>query len=99
MSPSFIVNEEDLFDEFACVKKYCESKFEVLSELKNRSISEKLCEMFAHFTKQDIHAENLQCLVSFCLALPGCNAAVERVFSLMNALWTDEKKKDLKLRQ
>jgi hypothetical protein len=25
------------------------------------------------------------------LALPGSNAAVERVFSLINALWTDEK--------
>jgi hypothetical protein len=40
--------------------------------------SEKWCEMFAQFTKQDINAENLKCLVSFCLALPGCNAAVER---------------------
>jgi hypothetical protein len=47
--------------------------------------------MFAHFTKQDINAENLKCPVSFCLALPGCDAAVERVFSLINALWTDEK--------
>jgi hypothetical protein len=54
MSPNFAVNEEDLFGEFACVKKYCESKFEVWSELKNQSISEKWCEMFAHFTKQDI---------------------------------------------
>jgi hypothetical protein len=53
--------------------------------------SEKWCEMFPHFTKQDINAENLKCLVSFCLALPGCNAAVEHVFSLINALWTDEK--------
>jgi hypothetical protein len=54
-------------------------------------LSDKWCEMFAHFTKQDISAESLKCLVSFCLALPGCNAAVERVFSLLNALWTDEK--------
>jgi hypothetical protein len=76
VSPNFTVNEEDLFDEFACVKKYCESKLEVWSELKNQSTSEKRCEMFAHFTKQDINTENLKCLVSFCLALPGCNAAV-----------------------
>jgi hypothetical protein len=60
--------------------------------------SEKWCEMFAHFTKQDINTENLKYPVSFCLALPGCNAAVERVFSLINALWTDEKT-DVKLRQ
>jgi hypothetical protein len=25
------------------------------------------------------------------MALPGSNAAVERVFSVINALWTDEK--------
>jgi hypothetical protein len=44
------------------------------------SFSEQWCEMFVHFTKQDINAENLKCPVSFCLALPGCNAAVKRVF-------------------
>jgi hypothetical protein len=98
VSPNFTVNEDDLFDEFACVKKYCESKFEVWSELKDQSISEKWCEMFAHFTKQDINAENLKCLVSFCLALPRCSAAVECVFSSINVLWT-KKKTDLKLRQ
>jgi hypothetical protein len=90
------VNEEDLFDEFASVKKYCESKFEVWSELKDQSVSEKWCEMFVHFTRHDINAENQKCLISFCLALPGSNAAVERVFSLINALRTDEKKNRLR---
>jgi hypothetical protein len=47
--------------------------------------------MFAHFTKQGINSRNIKCLVSFCLALPGTNAAVEHVFSLINAIWTDEK--------
>jgi hypothetical protein len=45
VSPNFTVNEEDLFDEFASVKKYCESKFEVWSEMKDQSVSEKWCEM------------------------------------------------------
>jgi hypothetical protein len=63
----------------------------VWSELKDQSVSEKWCEMFAHFTKQDINAENQKCLVSFCLALPGSNVAVERVFALINTLWTDER--------
>lgn len=47
--------------------------------------------MFAYFTKQNVNAVNIKCLVSFCLALPGSNAAVERVFSIINALWSDEK--------
>jgi hypothetical protein len=58
----------------------------------------KLCEILDNFTKQDINADNLKCLINFCSALPGCDAAVERGFSLINALWTDEKT-DLKLRQ
>lgn len=38
VSPNFTVNEGDLFDDlFACIKTYCESKFEVSSELKDRS--------------------------------------------------------------
>lgn len=47
--------------------------------------------MFTHFTKQDMNAENLKRLVSFCLPLLEFNAAVKCVLSLINALWTDEK--------
>jgi hypothetical protein len=65
----------------------------VWSEQKDQSVSEKWCEMFAHFTKQGINSRNIKCLVGFCLALPGTNAAVERVFLLINAIWTDEKNK------
>lgn len=33
----------------------------------------------------------LRTLLEYCLCLPGTNALVERVFSLMNKIWTAEK--------
>jgi hypothetical protein len=47
--------------------------------------------MLAHFTKENINAVNIKCLFSFSLARPGSNAPIEHVFSVINALWSDEK--------
>jgi uncharacterized protein YjaZ len=47
--------------------------------------------MLAYFTKENINAVNINCLISFCLALPGSNALIEHVFSIINVLWSDEK--------
>jgi hypothetical protein len=52
--------------------------------------------MLAHFKKENINAVNTKCLISFSLALPGPNAPIGRVFSIINALWSDGKKADLK---
>jgi hypothetical protein len=41
--------------------------------------------------RDDYTVKNISTVVEFSLSLPGTNAAVERVFSLVNALWTDER--------
>jgi hypothetical protein len=61
----------------------------------DQNVTEKWCEMLAHFTKENINAVNIKCLIRFCLALPGSNAPIERVFSIINVLLSHEKK-DLK---
>jgi hypothetical protein len=38
-----------------------------------------------------LYSQNISRVVEFSLSLPGTNAAVERVFSLVNALWSDER--------
>jgi hypothetical protein len=48
--------------------------------------------MLTHFTK-NINAVNIKCLINFRLTLSGSNAPIELVFSIMNVLWSDEKKK------
>lgn len=45
----------------------------------------------SHFKDQGVPHTNLTRLASVILCLPGSNAPVERVFSLMNNLWTAEK--------
>jgi hypothetical protein len=86
------LNKDDLFDEFSCVQKYCESKLEMWNEKKNdQYVIEMWCEMLVHFTKENLYAVNIKCLLSFCLALPESNAPTKRVFSILNALWSDGK--------
>jgi hypothetical protein len=70
--------------------KYCESKLEVWNGNSDQNVTEKWCEMLAHFTKENVNAVNIKCIISFCLALPGSNAPIERVFSIINASWSDE---------
>jgi hypothetical protein len=41
--------------------------------------------------RDDYTLKNISTVVEFSLSLPGTNAAVERVFLLVNALWTDER--------
>jgi hypothetical protein len=41
--------------------------------------------------REDYTLKNISTVAEFSLSLPGTNAAVERVFTLVNALWTDER--------
>jgi hypothetical protein len=41
--------------------------------------------------RDDYTLKNISTVVEFSLSPSGTNAAVERVFSLVNALWTDER--------
>jgi hypothetical protein len=47
--------------------------------------------MLAYFTKENIYAVNIECLINFSLTLPGSYTQIKRVFSIINALWSDEK--------
>jgi hypothetical protein len=47
--------------------------------------------IFRHFKQEDIPLKNISTVIEFSLSLPGTNAAVETVFSLVNALWTDKR--------
>jgi hypothetical protein len=84
------VNETGLFDEYCCVSKYVAGKREIWNE-KKLTEDENWQEIFRHFKQEDIPLKNISTVVEFSLSLPGTNAAVESVFSLVNALWTDER--------
>jgi hypothetical protein len=63
----------------------------VWNEKNGQNVTEKRCEILAYFTKENINAVNIKCLINICLELPGSDAPIERVFSIIIALWSDDK--------
>ena len=55
------------------------------------STGQRWLEVFEHFKNQQLEFDAILRLVQFALALPGTNVPIERVFSLMNDMWTDAK--------
>lgn len=84
------ISENELFDESGYVRTYVE---EHMTDWNTRdvSVSQKWDEIFSHFANINVSLKNIITLVEFTLALPGTNAAVERIFSFMRELWTDKR--------
>jgi hypothetical protein len=61
VAPDLSLNEDDLFEEFSYVQKYCESKLEVWNEKMSKMLTKKCWEMLTHFTKEIINAVNVSC--------------------------------------
>jgi hypothetical protein len=52
---------------------------------------ERWSEIFELVRSECISLKNTQLVLEFSFAIPCTSAAIERVFSITNALWTDEK--------
>lgn len=83
--------DNDLFDQFACLKKYVtEAKIQYWEE-NCTAVDQRWVEIFGHFSKNNIPFNHLLSMVSFVYCLPGTSATVERVFAIINKIWTIEK--------
>lgn len=89
--PNHNINENDLFDEISCLKNYATDN--KLRNWNDEKISADLrwVEIFSHFKNCNISHQNCKKIVEYTLCLPGTNAATERIFSVVNKLWTVEK--------
>jgi hypothetical protein len=58
---------------------------------KSLTTLERWSEIFEFVRSERISLRNTQLILKFSFAIPGTRAATERVFSITNALWTDEK--------
>jgi hypothetical protein len=74
----------NLFDQTACVIKYVTAY--ILDEWRKQATEtgQRWVEVFENFARQQIAFGEILHVVQFALALPGTNAPIERVFSLMN---------------
>lgn len=85
------VDEDILFDEYNHVVNVIN---ENLKEWQNKyvCVEERWCAIYKILNSKSILINNFWNIVEYSLAMPGTNAAIERVFSITNVLWTDEKK-------
>lgn len=84
-------NGSELFSQAMCVKNYVTEQTIVRWKDEQKNTGDRWVELFQHFKRNNIDFGEILKIVQFALALPGTNAPVERVFSLMNDLWTEEK--------
>lgn len=91
------LNENLLFDEFVHVKNIMLTHIQEWNENKI-PITDRWLQIFHKCTEYHIDCENLSKMIHFVLSLPGTNACVERIFSLVNMYWADEKSRlDIKM--
>jgi hypothetical protein len=84
------INQDELFDEYVLLKEFWESKKE---EWKTQSIGseEKWVQFFTHLKEKDVSVPSLRLLMEYIFSMPGTSAPVERIFSLMNNAWSDDR--------
>ncbi|XP_050063287.1 uncharacterized protein LOC126552619 [Aphis gossypii] len=87
-------DEDNLFDEFSHVEQIFKSRIHEWQK-NSAKVEVKWCEIFEYTKAHNIDTTNISKIVEYSLAIPGTNAAVERIFSIINVLWTDEKNRFL----
>jgi hypothetical protein len=78
-----------MFDQFCNLKTFVENA-QNDEVFKSTSISDKSVKYFQSSCNADCHSELLKIAPLF-FCIPGHKANVERIFSLMNAQWTDKR--------
>ena len=89
-----MIDSDSLFNEEVPVKMHI---FECCEEdnWQKASLEQKWVQIFKKCEKKDIGILNLQNLVESIFCLPGTLAPVERIFSIMNSMWSDHRSKML----
>lgn len=82
---SICIDENNYFEQFKVFEKYFSEQSEEWHKI---SLEERWLLTFKHFKELNIEFNILLMVVEFFFTLPGSNAAVECVFSLMNSTWT-----------
>lgn len=84
------INTDELFDEVVLVKAYLSTNSETWKS-DDMSCEEKWVLMMKHFGEKGISVANFSLVLEYIFSLPGTSAAVERVFSMMNNIWSPER--------
>jgi hypothetical protein len=85
-----ILDEDELFNELSHITNISKNE---MSDWNTNLVTtvERWSEVFEFVQSEGITLKNTYIILEFSLAIPGTSASIERVFSVTNALWTDEK--------
>lgn len=85
--------DTELFDEYSLISNCITPQKVTVCNTGNISTENRWVELFKHFHTNNLNLNhtNFCIIIEYILCLPGTNAPVERVFSLMNKLWTSKK--------
>ena len=89
-SKNIKINDDILFDQITNLKKIVKSKKN--EELFGKSCSSKICDFFAANSNILSYSEILK-IAQYFFAISGHNANCERISSLINTKWSDERNK------
>jgi len=92
ISKYVLVNKDDYFDEFIAFKNIFKEKFDDWTK-NSTSLEQKWIQIIKIFEEKDVGVSNLAAVVEFAFCLPGSNALIERMFSLMTTTLTDVRNK------
>lgn len=83
--------DNELFDQCNYLKKFAtEERIQSWDE-KEIGVDKRWVECFEHFAKNNVPYNHIIKIISYIFCLPGTSAPVERVFSLINDIWTSDK--------
>ena len=82
--------ETRLFDQWVLIKLIAERQVDKWNE-KNLPVSDRWLRIFREMREKHLDFQDFCNVVGFILCLPGSIAPVERIFSVMNSMWTKEK--------
>lgn len=85
------IHDTNLFDEISNVRQYVTNTTVREWNASHKPTHLRWVEIFTKFDMLNIDYGNVSNIVEFILCLPATNAPTERVFSIMNNMWTHEK--------
>lgn len=93
VTQGFVSSSQDteVFDEFSLILNYVTDEKITSWNVEHVSTENRWVELFQYFRANNLNCTNFRIIIEYIMCLPGSNAPVERVFSLMNKIWTSDK--------
>lgn len=84
-------DSSNLFDQYNYVRTYLTTEKLNDWNMQKTGADKRWAQTFLHLNSRNIPCDKMSMLVEYVLCLPGTSATVERVFSQVNRIWSNEK--------